>query len=69
MTIGKHYLPPKTHGEKEWHVTVSTKSGEFVAHYRADDEKECQAIATIARGESLSNRIVISTWFKCYDWA
>lgn len=53
-----HYLPPAD-TTPSWHVTVATKEGVFIAHFRADDLKEAQCIATEARAANLSHRIRI----------
>lgn len=68
--MARHYLPPPGTGPC-WHVTVIAKdASDIIAHTRCDDEKECQAVATIARSENLSHRIVIRSPFgKSYDWA
>jgi hypothetical protein len=68
--MARQYLPPLgTH--PTWHVTVIARdASDIIAHTLCDDEKECQAVATIARSKNLSYRIVIrSPLGKVYDWA
>lgn len=67
--MARQYLPPL--GTMPcWHVTVATSAGEIVSHETADDEKECQAIATIARSSNLSHQIWIrSPLGRVYAWA
>jgi hypothetical protein len=65
----RQHLPPL--GAPAWHVTVASKDGrEVIAHQCADDEKECQAIATIARSQNLRHQIWIRSPFgRVYAWA
>jgi hypothetical protein len=68
--VKRHYLPPLGAAPR-WHVTVIAKDASaIISHTLCDDEKECQAAATIARSENLSHRIVIrSPLGAVYDWA
>jgi hypothetical protein len=68
--MARQYLPPLG-PRPSWHVTVIAKdASDIIAHTLCDDEKECQAVATIARSENLSHRIVIRSPFgKVFDWA
>jgi hypothetical protein len=67
--IGRHDDGEPGRG-KLWFVTVTSKDGsELISHATAEDLKEVQAIATIARGESLSTRIWIRPPIgKLYSW-
>jgi hypothetical protein len=66
----RQYLPPLGQSLR-WHVTVIAKdASDVVAHTLCEDEKECQAVATLARSKNLAHRIVIRSPFgKVYDWA
>jgi hypothetical protein len=43
-----------------WHITVLSADGErLIFHAKCADRKECEALATEARGHSLALRILI----------
>lgn len=70
MTFGRHAPGIPGRGSR-WYVDVLSKDGtELIAHHTADDEKECQAIATEARSKNLSHQILVKNpWGGSYKWA